>query len=251
MNVLIIEDEKLAADRLENLIKEYDASIFVAGKTDSVKDTVAFLKETNNIDLLFMDIQLADGLSFEIFNELDIRIPIIFTTAYNEYALKAFKVNSLDYLLKPIGLKELTEGMNKYKRVHSHYQSVDKEYAMDVKSMILREEKKRFVVKAGTHIQSVPVEEIQCFYSKEKLSFLCTKNKKFPIDYSLDQIERLVSSRQFFRINRKYILNISAIKDITQYTNSRLKVTLKNVLQDEELIVSREKVSLFKTWLNA
>jgi two-component system LytT family response regulator len=251
MDVLIIEDEKLAADRLTGLLYEYDKSIKVINKLDSVKASLNWF-ETNKVpDLVFMDIQLADGLSFEIFDHTNISVPVIFTTAFSDYAIKAFKVNSIDYLLKPIEPDGLKIALDKFKTFNMQYKPVNSEALKEVKESILKQEyKKRFVVKAGAHLHSVSVNDITCFFSKEKATFLHTEdNKKYYIDYSLDQIECNTQPDLFFRVNRKYIININYIEDIIHYSNSRLKVVIKNV-NEEEIIVSREKVQDFKTWLD-
>lgn len=249
MNVLIIEDEKLAAERLVKLILEYDPLINVVGQIDSTKDAILFIENNKNIDLIFMDIHLSDGISFDIIEKLETKIPIVFTTAYSEYSLKAFKANSIDYLLKPISTSELNAAIEKFKSINQHYQSAIK-VSNVLNKATFKEEKKRFIVKSGSHLQSITSDNIFFFYSKDKITFLHSiDNKKYPVDYSLEEIEELISSTLFFRINRQYIININAIKDITSYSNSRLKLTLQ-YLEKEEVIVSREKVSLFKAWLN-
>ena len=253
MKIIIIEDEQLAAKRLLELILKYDPEIEILGEFDSVEKSVEWFNSNSPPDLVFMDIQLADGLSFEIFEQSMITSPIIFTTAYDQYAIKAFKVNSIDYLLKPIDFDELSTAIEKFKNIHCEkkpeYIST-KNIAFDkVLQLLTKEYKSRFVIKVGEHIKSIQVEDISCFYSLEKASFLQTKkNSNYVLDYSLEQIESLINPDDFFRVNRKYIINLKAIADIISYSNSRLKIELK-VENDEDIIVSREKVKSFKAWL--
>jgi two-component system LytT family response regulator len=251
MEVLIIEDEKLAADRLAGLLYEYDKSIKILNRLDSIKASVHWFKTNKSPDLVFMDIQLADGLSFEIFDNINISIPVIFTTAFSDYAIKAFKVNSIDYLLKPLEPACLKTALDKLKTLNLKYKLVNSDSLKEVRESILEQEyKKRYVVKLGIHLHSLSVNDITCFFSKEKGTCLHTKdNKRYSIDYSLEQIESDIEPKIFFRINRKYIVNINYIEDIIHYSNSRLKVVIKN-LNEEDVIVSREKVQDFKSWLD-
>ena len=253
MRIIIIEDEQLAAKRLLELILKYDPEIEILGKFDTVEKSVEWFNSNPSPDLIFMDIQLADGLSFEIFEQSIIKSPIIFTTAYDQYAIKAFKVNSIDYLLKPIDFDELSTAIEKFKNIHfekSTENITPKNLAFDqVLKLLTKEYKTRFVVKVGEHIKSIQVENISCFYSLEKATFLkTTANNNYVLDYSLDQIESLLSPNDFFRVNRKYIINLKEIRDIISYSNSRLKIIL-NLKNDEDIIVSREKVKSFKAWL--
>ena len=253
MRVIIIEDEQLAAKRLLELILKYDPEIEILGKFDTVEKSVDWFNSNPPPDLVFMDIQLADGLSFEIFEQSMINCPVIFTTAYDHYAIKAFKVNSIDYLLKPIGFDEISNAIKKFKDIHFEKKTeniLSKNVTFDkVLQLLTKEYKSRFVIKVGEHIKSIQVENICCFYSLEKASFLKTnENNNYVLDYSLEQIESLVNPDEFFRVNRKYIINLKAIADIISYSNSRLKIELK-VKTDEDIIVSREKVKSFKAWL--
>jgi len=248
MNCLIIEDEKVAAERLFGLIKIYDYSIEILEIIQSIKNTVKWLNTHQAPDLIFMDIQLADGLSFEIFEQTVVKIPVIFTTAYDEYALKAFKVNSIDYLLKPIDQDELNNAINKFKE-----NNTTKEIPTQVFDSILhsltKKYKNKFVLKVGEHIKVFTIEDVQCFYSMEKYTFLQNNSgRDYAIDYTLDQLEDLLDPAKFFRINRKFIVSFSAVSDIISYSNSRLKVKL-NSNQSNDLLVSREKVQDFKKWL--
>jgi len=253
MKIIIIEDEQLAAKRLLELILKYDPEIEILGKFDSIERSVEWFNSNPTPDLIFMDIQLADGLCFEIFEQSMITSPIIFTTAYDQYAIKAFKVNSIDYLLKPIDFDELSTAIEKFKNIHFEKKPENissKTIAFDkVLQLLTKEYKSRFVIKVGEHIKSIQVEDISCFYSLEKASFLqTTENSNYVLDYSLEQIESLLNPDDFFRVNRKYIINLKAIADIISYSNSRLKIIIKGN-NDEDITVSREKVKSFKAWL--
>lgn len=248
MKVIIVEDEKPAADKLEKLVLKIDPAVEIMAKPDSVKSSVEWLQNNPSPDLAFMDIQLGDGLSFEIFEEAEVNYPVIFTTAYDEYAIKAFKVNSIDYLLKPIDQEELQQALKKFHQVQQ--KAPDKLVFDKVMQRLTREYKSRFLTKVGEHIKSILVDDIQCFYSMEKSTFVLTsEGRNYDLDYPLDQIELLIDPAKFFRISRKFIINIQYIKDIISYTNSRLKVKLMGDFS-EELIVSREKVKDFKKWLD-
>jgi len=251
--VLIIEDEKPAADWLKQLILKFDLQITILTVIDSVSGAVEWFQQNPVPDLVFMDIQLADGLSFEIFERIKVLCPVIFTTAYEEYAIKAFKVNSVDYLLKPIAYSELETAFQKFgERVQSMpaTPSVTIELLNKVKEMLRKQYKTRFVIKVGEHLKSITVEDILFFYSLEKATYLCTADfKTYLVDYSLDRISEMIDEHRFFRINRKYILSNQSIADIIFYSNSRLKIKLKKP-GEESIIVSRDKVAAFKEWLD-
>lgn len=250
MKVLIIEDEHLAADKLSRMLSDLDPEIQVLAILESVAESAEWLANHPAPDLIFMDIQLEDGISFEIFDSVNITTPVIFTTAYNEYAVKAFKVNSVDYLLKPYTSRDLMAAMDKYKQLHGnmHIQSAKIDYLY---RQLVREYKNRFFVKIGTHYHSVSVDEITCFFIRERGTFLKTKvGKNLDIDYSLEQVQKMVDPTRFFRINRNYIINIDSISDIISYSSSRLKVVLKNFEHLDDLLVSREKTNDFKKWLD-
>jgi len=253
MKILIVEDEPLAAERLEGLLKKQDPSVEIVGHCDSVKKTVTWFRENNLPDLIFLDIQLGDGLSFEIFDEVVVDCPVIFTTAYDAYAIEAFRLNSIAYLLKPVKFEELAASMAKY-RASPYYRSssgINTQIALDkVQQLLTKEYKKRFLIKSGVHIRSIPVKEILYFYSLEKATFgTITSGKTFLFDHSLEQLESLLDPARFFRINRKYIVSPDSIADIIIYSNYRLKLVLKNC-SDEDILVSREKVQDFKNWLD-
>ncbi|MHC1703251.1 MAG: LytR/AlgR family response regulator transcription factor [Tenuifilaceae bacterium] len=248
MKCLVIEDEKVAAEKLIGLIRKYDPSLDIMEIIQSVEDSVQWLNTHQAPDLIFMDIQLADGLCFEIFEQTIVKTPVIFTTAYNEYALKAFKVNSIDYLLKPIDLGELKNAIDKYKE-----SNLPKEIPAQVFDSIMlsltKRYKSKFVIKVGEHIKVFTTLDIQCFHSREKYNFLQNNaGQDYAIDYSLNQLEDLLDPARFFRINRSYIVSSSSISDIISYSNSRLKVKLHSN-ESKDLIVSREKVQDFKKWL--
>lgn len=250
MRVLIIEDEPQAAARLTSLVHELQPSWSIVANLDSVKRSVAWLKQ-NTCDLILMDIQLADGLSFEVFDQVEVKTPVIFTTAYNEYALKAFKVNSIDYLLKPIDKDELVMALKKYSFLNRlPVQDKMMESISLTMQMLTKKYKERFVIKVGEHLKSVEVGEVLFFFSLEKTTFAqTTDGRKHILDFTLDQLDELLDPVRFFRINRKYLVSVQAIKDMINYTNSRLKLVLKT-LDDDDVIVARERVQDFKNWLD-
>jgi len=253
MRVLIIEDEHLAAERVKDLLGKYDGTISVLAILDSIVSTVQWFKKNPSPDLVFMDIQLADGLSFDIFGKVKIDCPVIFTTAYKEYAIKAFKVNSVDYLLKPIDYEDMKTAIVKFQQQHYFKKDatlITADILESVKNMLSTQYKNRFVVKVGEHIKSIELENIHYFFSLEKGTYLCTVgNKNYDLDYSLDSITEMLNPQMFFRANRKYIISRQAILDIIVYSNSRLKIRLRNS-DDEKIIISRDKVSVFKSWLD-
>lgn len=255
LTTIIIEDEELAAERLADMVLSYDANISILAQLDSVEDAVKWFAENESPDLAFFDIQLADGLSFEIFEQADIKCPVIFTTAYDAYALKAFKVNSIDYLLKPIKTEELEQAMNKYKerfgKKEVEMQLPDLGVFQQAMQMITRKYKTRFMVKAGSKISAVPSREVDYFFSQHKVTWLRTKaGKKHEVDYKLEQLEQLLDPTQFFRLNRKYITSIDAIASVTAYSNSRLKVLFNQSEESDDVLISREKVKSFKDWMD-
>ncbi|QCK14423.1 LytR/AlgR family response regulator transcription factor [Mangrovivirga cuniculi] len=252
MNILIIEDEKPAAKRLESIIKQLKPDYKVIAKIDSVKDSVEFLKNNSNLDLIFLDIQISDGISFEIFDHVEVKVPIIFTTAYNEYALKAFELNSVDYLLKPIDDEDVEKALNKLEDLKSSFSGENQiQQLTDTMKSLTKNYKNRFLIKTGEHYKSVPVNQINYFYSREKATFCNTLDgKNLLLDHSLDKLESLLDPDSFYRVNRKYIISFSAIKDIIAYSNSRLKVIIENQPEDD-IIVSRDKVNEFKSKLDS
>ena len=249
MNVLIIEDEHLAASKLEKMLSKIDPDIKVLVRLESVLDSINWLNDNEKPDLIFMDIQLDDGICFELFDSVKIETPIIFTTAYDKYAIKAFQVNSVDYLLKPIEEQALSKALEKYKSIYKVNQFQNDKLNI-LYDQIIHNYKTRFFVKIGNHFHSVSVDEIQCFLIRERGTFLRTINgKKYDLDYSLDQLQKLVDPNKFFRINRNYFIHIDSIQDIYSYSSNRLGVKLK-MLDHIDMIVSREKVADFKKWLD-
>jgi DNA-binding LytR/AlgR family response regulator len=250
MKALIVEDEPLSASHLKTLLHKVAPDVEVVNMLDSVKSAVNFLKEKPGIDLLFLDIHLADGLSFEIFQQIEIAQPVIFTTAYDEYAIKAFKVNSIDYLLKPIGLSDLKTAINKFKTQNAALNNANHNKHQMAFEMLSKSQKSRFIVKMGDNLSSIKTEEIAFFIAEDGIVILVTKEgKRFPIDYTMDALEAIISKEHFFRINRKLILNIDQILQVQSYFNGRLKIKLKIDFNDES-IVSRERVTDFKMWLD-
>ncbi|RPH34453.1 MAG: DNA-binding response regulator [Bacteroidales bacterium] len=255
LKALIVEDEKLAAEHLVTLINRVDPDIEVLAIIDSIEGAVKWLKTNTLPDLIFLDIQLSDGLSFEIFSYADVSCPVIFTTAYEEYALKAFKVNSIDYLLKPIRLEDLSFAIEKYKAILNKVNTQPDEQSFKYKvdqmmRMMTNSFKNRFIVSVGLHLRSVETDKVNCFYSLGKGTFLLEENgKSYDIDYSLEQLEKLLDPQIFFRVSRQYIVNISAIKDIIVYSGRRYKLKIAN-FNDEDVLVSRSRINEFRVWLD-
>jgi DNA-binding LytR/AlgR family response regulator len=250
MNILIIENEKPAADKLVRLLMKIDKSITILGVIETVEETINRLQEKPVPDLILMDIQLDDGLCFEIFETTKIEIPVIFTTAYDEYTLKAFKVNSIDYLLKPIDEGLLKSALAKFKKLYAD----NDPFRKDFKQLLFEyrnQYKSRFLIKIGEKYKSVPVGEISHFYINERNLFLTdNQGKDYGVDYSLEQLQNILDPRKFFRINRECIVNIDSIALMYSYSSSRLQLTLKNREKSELFVVSRDKVTEFKRWID-
>ena len=247
MNVIIIEDEKPAARRLNRML----LALGVEAKTmlHSVEESINWFKNNEHPDLIFLDIQLSDGLSFEIFEEIEVKSAMIFTTAYDEYALKAFKLNSIDYLLKPLDDEELEIAINQFKANQSKTSDI-KVNIDDIRKLLInpidRKFKKRLTIKIGQHIKIIHVDEIECFYSENKSTYIHTNvGRNYLIDHSLEHWQEQLNPEQFYRVNRTFIVHINAIKDIISYSNSRLKLILQSY-KETEIIVSRERVKDFK-----
>ena len=262
LRALIVEDEPLAARRLADMLARQPDPVAVLGTAESVAQAVALLQSTAP-DVLFLDIHLADGLSFGIFEQVAVRCPVIFTTAYDQYALQAFKVNSVDYLLKPLDEDELRAALHKLRqRLPAAPVAAPAPPAFDpalLAQLVLQMQqappassyKTQFVVRVGEHLKVVPLDQIAYFFSLEKATFLQTaEGRKYVVDYTMDQLETLLDPRRFFRLNRAYLAQQSAIHDIIHYTNSRLQTILKPAAPDPQVLVSREKVSIFKSWLD-
>lgn len=251
MNVLIIEDESFAADKLERMLEEIDPSITITAKLGSIKESVKWLFN-KTADLIFLDIQLSDGISFSIFEQITISTPVIFTTAYDEYAIKAFQLNSISYLLKPIRKSDLADSLLKYRSLKSAF-------SIDFDSLLANlhgkdpDYKKRFLIQVGEKIRKVDVDEIAYFYVLDKGVYMRTfAGINYPVEYTLDKLETLISPSIFFRINRKYIVNIESIIKMIAYSRSRVKLELKPKADDDnESIVSIDRSGDFKKWLDS
>lgn len=252
MKYIVIEDELLTANRLVAMMQELEPDAQHLATLESVSAAVAWIKNNPTPHLAFFDIQLADGLSFEIFEQVETPFPVIFTTAYNEYAIKAFKVNSIDYLLKPLNSVDLKKALAKFSSGFYAKEGVgiDNQSVAKVLSLLSNSYKTRFLVKVGEHIRMVAVDDIAMIFSSDKSTFIRTKNgRDYGIDYSLDQLDGLINPATFFRVSRKFIVSIDAIADIITYSGSRLKLKLV-VETDDDVLVSREKVAEFKNWLD-
>ncbi len=252
MQILIVEDEELAVKKLQKTLLAVNASANIAGVTDSIKSTVEWLQENPQPDLILMDIELADGQSFEIFNLAEVKSPVIFTTSYDEYALKAFKVNSVDYLLKPIQKEELQAALNKFQKLKGN-SPADINIDVLVKELQQKlqpkEYRKRFLVKHGQKLVSVEIDEIAFFYSDGRLNFFKTNdNRKFVVDYTMDELEEMLEPEKYFRISRSFYVSVNSIDKIDDYFGNRLILQLKPAV-DKEALVSREKVTDFKKWM--
>lgn len=254
MRIVIIEDEEPAARKLKKLLSELSEPVEILDCLESVSQAAEWFPTHEQPDLVFMDIRLADGLSFEIFDLVAINSPVIFTTAYNEYALKAFKVNSIDYLLKPIDPDELHRAIEKYRMLFSKPAQPETNIQSGMQKLLAefaRSHKTRFFIKVGQHYRSIPVQEIESFFVQEKSTFLMhTDGKAMDIDYSLDQLGNMLDPALFFRVNRSYLVNINWIKDVVIYSGSRLKLKLASGKYNEPILVSRDKVSPFKKWMD-
>jgi two-component system, LytTR family, response regulator LytT len=252
MNVLIIEDEPLAVNRLQQLLLQSGLSISIAGITDSVEGSVQWLRTHPKPDLILMDIELSDGQSFSIFDQIQVTSPVIFTTSYDEYALRAFKVNSIDYLLKPVKPEDLEAALEKLKTLGQHLPSVYQSGIEQLLRELRRPEKEyreRFLVKTGQRYYSIEVNDIAYFYYHNRVTFLKTwKKETFFIDYILDELEDMLPPRSFFRANRQFLLHIRSIRNIHVYFNHKLKLDLQPEAH-EEVIVSRERATEFKEWM--
>ena len=251
MKILIIEDEEPAAKRLEKMVLELEPGANMLENIVSVSSGITWLQQNDTPDLIFSDIQLSDGLSFEIFKRVEVNCPIIFTTAYDQYAIEAFKVNSIDYLLKPIKKDDLKAAIHKFKKLSS----AEKTNAVDIKKIMEvfnsggGNYKTRFIVRYGEHIKTIKIEEVAYFYTEDKINFISTlEGRRYAIDYNLDNLESMLDPKVFFRINRQYIISIHSIKEMFSYSKSRVLIKL-NPVAKHETIVSTERSGDFKLWL--
>lgn len=256
MRILIVEDEDLAVKKIRKTLNDVDASADVVGVTDSIVATVDWLQNNPSPDLILMDIELSDGQSFEIFSRVPVKSAVVFTTSYDEYALKAFKVNSIDYLLKPIQKEDLEAALNKYRQMKKMYAgNGHNELNMDALVRELQQKlqpkdfRKRFLVKHGQKLVSIEIDEIAYFFSDGRLNFFKTyDNRKFVVDYTMDELEDMLDPQRYFRISRSFYVSVNSIDQIHDYFGNRLLLHLKPAV-DKESIVSREKVTDFKKWM--
>ena len=249
MRVVIVEDEAAASRRLKKLLHEINPAIEVLQELDSIETSLEWLGMGHEYDLLLLDIHLADGSSFEIFEHIEIEKPIIFTTAYDEYAIKAFKVNAIDYLLKPIKKAELSKAIERFESLRKNSDSSLKNLLKSLKPENSSNYQKRFLIRIGQNIKVVEVNDAAYFYTEDKITFLITQaGKRYPVDYSLEKLDSTLNPQKFFRINRQFIINIDAIQDMYAYSKSRVKIGL-NPPSDFDTIVSTERSPRFKKWL--
>lgn len=257
MKVFIIEDEWLGLDRLGKLLKAIDPEIEILGHSETIKSAVWWIQNNPVPDLIFMDIELADGQCFEIFNQTEVPAPVIFTTSYDEYALHAFKMNSIDYLLKPIRREELENSLKKYTRLKQQLSNGDST-PFKIENLLAglqeiqrqKEYRKRFLVKQGQKLLPVEVSDIAWFMAEGKLCFLRTwNNQRFLLDYNLEQLSNMLDPQEFFRLNRSYLAHIQAVKTIHPYFGGKLIIQLSPSAEANDVIVSKEKTSAFKQWM--
>lgn len=252
MKTLIIEDERPAAKRLAKLLGEHCPGCEIIEMIDSVETAVHWLGHSPQPDLILMDIQLADGLSFDIFSKTEVSAPVIFTTAFDQYTLRAFKVNSVDYLLKPIDPEELKRAIEKFRKFHQKKETYDRTGLEKMLRSVLPQQrhKERFLIKTGTHLNYLPTAEIAYFFSEDGLTFAQALNgKKHIIEHTLDQLSETLDPKDFFRANRQVFVRLQSIKGISTWFNSRLKLELEPP-NDLNMVVSRERVAAFKAWLD-
>jgi two-component system, LytTR family, response regulator LytT len=249
MRILILEDEEQAAKRLQKIVKEILPSATIVEVLATIEKSVEWLRQNSMPDLIFQDIQLADGNSFSIFNLIEVTCPIIFTTAYENYAIKAFKVNSIDYLLKPLDKADVIRSLEKLQKLQKtnapviDYQAVLKPIAEP------RNYRQRFVIKLGDMLKSLNTDEIAYFYTENRSNFVCTNNgKRYPVDYNLDQVERMLNPKKFFRINRQFVIGHHAIQDMKAHTRLRVIVTLTPPSK-LDTIVALDRAQDFRNWL--
>jgi two-component system LytT family response regulator len=258
MNIVIIEDEAIAARRIRKMVTELEESANVVAVLDTVEASVQWLQKEPLPDLILMDIELVDGQSFEIFGQVDVTCPVIFTTAYDEFAIKAFKVNSVDYLLKPIQEKDLQQSLLKFRSLKKTYggeASTSRQVEALLREMTAGHKnpatafRDRILVKQGQRMFSLTTDEVAYFFTKEKLNYVCTKNnRQFLIDFTLDELEKSLNPQHFFRANRQFIVEYRSVDKASLYFNSKLKVVLRPE-SEEEVIISRDKAAEFRHWL--
>jgi DNA-binding LytR/AlgR family response regulator len=252
MNILIIEDEQATARHTKKMLEEIDPDVNVLGILDSIESSVKWFRSHNEPDLILLDIHLADGLSFEIFKEVEIACPVIFATAYDQYAIQAFRVNSVDYLLKPISKEALNEGLKKYRKVNQPTSAPAIDY-LKLAEMLSKpgtELLKRIMIRYGETIKAIDIKDIAYFHSEEKIVFLHTfDNKNYPVDFSLEELQSKLDATRWFRINRQFIISFESIEKMTAYSKSRIKIILRPPCETES-ISSTERSGDFKLWLS-
>jgi len=250
MRVIIIEDEIPAANRLAKMLQSITDELEVVKKIDSVEAAVKFLGSAENIDLIFMDIQLADGLSFDIFQQTQVKAPVVFTTAFDQYTLKAFKVNSIDYLLKPIDEKELEQAVEKYRQLYHQIENgLSEKILKMVKEMNTVRYKERLLIKRGQQLSYLKTESTAYCYADGKLCYAVDfTNNKYMLESNLSQLEEQLQPNKFYRINRQLLVNIEAVSKVHTWLGGRLKVDLLPST-NTDTVVSRERVNGFKDWL--
>ncbi len=250
IQILMLEDEEPAAKRLQKLIHETEPDAVIVAVLDSVTNAKLWLQQNPSPDVMLIDIHLADGLSLELFKQVDVQCPLIFTTAYDEYALQAFKLNSIDYLLKPVKKEELFNALEKFKKQKAKQQSpVDVQKLLETMQQPAAQYRDRFIIRYGEHIKTIEVKDISYFYTENRANFLVTaEGKRYVIDFNLDGLERMLNPKTFFRINRQFIVSLNAIDDMTAWTKARVLIKLKPA-NKQETIVSTERSPEFKKWL--
>lgn len=254
MKVIIVEDEILAADRLADLIRSVEPSAIISERFDTVLDTVNYFQSGGSAELIFMDIQLADGKSFEIFNQVEIKIPVIFTTAYDQYALEAFKTNSIDYLLKPVQKEELERAMSKFHNLNQPSSGLGEQEVAVLRQLLKGTSggfKERIMIKSGNKLQYKPVDSAAYFYADGKAVYMALRGEgtRYLIDHTLEELENILDPKLFFRISRKFLVNFNAIAELRGLVSSKLEIKL-NQPCEHELVVSRERAADLKAWLD-
>lgn len=252
MHILIVEDENAAARRLEKLLHEVLTDELKVDRTDSIESTLTWLQEQPSPDLILLDIHLADGSSFEIFEHTDVVCPVVFTTAYDEYAIQAFKHNTVDYLLKPIKVNELKAAIEKYNK---RFRPAPTDYTALLDSMKQQDNTnkylRRLLIRFSNSYKLVDIKDVSYFYTKDKITFVVIRStgKKYPLDQPLEKLEGQLDPEIFFRINRQFIIHLTSIKELHTYSKSRIKVDLDPV-SPQDIIVSTERAAEFKRWLS-
>lgn len=250
MKLIIVEDEKLAAERLKTLVREYDAEIDILGCFESVEETVHYLRNHAAPDLMLLDIHLSDGQSFEIFTQVNYNRPVIFTTAYDQYAIDAFKLFSIDYILKPVTLEALAQALHKFKNLSSGFATAD--YSQLMTGLAKKEYKKRFLGKVGQRLFFIETQDIAYFQADNKVVYLVDKEgNRYVVEHTMEKLTALLNPAEFFRLNRRYIVRINAIQQVKPYFNGRLKLSVKGSQQPDEMVISRERVAEFRDWAEA